>query len=840
MMSNEEFAKRIRPIILANLSRRETLSKINAVIDEAMEQAKQQSLSPEKIKGLKAGYRTYARALTEELARQTQTVSATGDNPIAEILTTVPQNSKRVRLNASSLIDSKIEDDIFFGNQEKDISSPVMESRVKEYAETLDADKKENLLHNYQYLSSEFNKRREREKRRLKAKIVRIDSQKYLGAQGLSSAKNRQMIYNHWENASKKYIPFKKSLDALIEALKNNAKQFENIGESAEVQKAPTRDITAEQVSLYNRKLKDFEGEYDKLQYIADFSKMEIPYEKSAKDRLVSALIRIQTAQRLSAVKEEFFDDYDDDSPQSETWETQYMKEIEGVDAKGKLDAGQINLDADATQEQADSADDIKGNELAELYKDKVDPLLAYEMLKKTRLLALDDDSLEYLTDTLENYKNKTSYLNFQTDLNRLLEEVQDSIIEERDNYYLPISILSDSKFAEIANEEYPPAIEEKGNISLKSIEGIENLLEDLHGILTDKKFGFETGVRTSKRRGSTKPLSTQREAGDKSKRVARIDRLATQRGRRQPLNPATRGRVDTKLSEEVREALGVFLKAFNEYYTVPIYSGKTPIEFPTFTKTTGYRALTVLARDVGVENVLGGTFDLLSTDGRAFIKAGVLSRLATFLETLDEPSITVTPALIKKARNASRALSELTDNDEPNHDYFAAVLKHYMDKTDDQTESTTMFFGKTIAERARDFEEGYEQGQAYAIFALPQFIDTQQALLTRTDASKAQYNKLKNVLSQVEEYLPVTLNKLLKAHDIIRTQTGRDVEYGFMPVNINSYDKMITKMEKEHGVDLSHYEVENIVKAVDSHSNIAKEYGITTDQVYIIKANFR
>ena len=104
----------------------------------------------------------------------------------------------------------------------------------------------------------------------------------------------------------------------------------------------------------------------------------------------------------------------------------------------------------------------------------------------------------------------------------------------------------------------------------------------------------------------------------------------------------------------------------------------------------------------------------------------------------------------------------------------------------------------------------------------------------------EALYNKLKNVLSQVEEYLPVTLNKLLKAHDIIRTQTGRDVEYGFMPVNINSYDKMITKMEREHSVDLSHYEVENIVKAVDSHSNIAKEYGITTDQVYIIKANFR
>ena len=58
--------------------------------------------------------------------------------------------------------------------------------------------------------------------------------------------------------------------------------------------------------------------------------------------------------------------------------------------------------------------------------------------------------------------------------------------------------------------------------------------------------------------------------------------------------------------------------------------------------------------------------------------------------------------------------------------------------------------------------------------------------------------------------------------------------------MTFDSYDMVISKMEKEQNIDLSHLEVENIVKAVDSHNNISKEFGITEDQVYLIKSSFR
>ena len=46
--------------------------------------------------------------------------------------------------------------------------------------------------------------------------------------------------------------------------------------------------------------------------------------------------------------------------------------------------------------------------------------------------------------------------------------------------------------------------------------------------------------------------------------------------------------------------------------------------------------------------------------------------------------------------------------------------------------------------------------------------------------------------------------------------------------------------MQVDENIDLSYLEVEQIVKAVDSHDNISKEYGISKEQVYLIKANFR
>jgi len=81
----------------------------------------------------------------------------------------------------------------------------------------------------------------------------------------------------------------------------------------------------------------------------------------------------------------------------------------------------------------------------------------------------------------------------------------------------------------------------------------------------------------------------------------------------------------------------------------------------------------------------------------------------------------------------------------------------------------------------------------------------------------------------------------LLQAHDHIRVLKNEDIHFDVLDYNdIDDMEYFITKMNKERNIDLSSMEVYNIVKELDSFQNISNEYGISTEDVYLIKANFR
>ena len=52
--------------------------------------------------------------------------------------------------------------------------------------------------------------------------------------------------------------------------------------------------------------------------------------------------------------------------------------------------------------------------------------------------------------------------------------------------------------------------------------------------------------------------------------------------------------------------------------------------------------------------------------------------------------------------------------------------------------------------------------------------------------------------------------------------------------------EEMINKMEKEYHLDISASEMSSIVNDIDSFDSISKSYGISTEHIYVIKANFR
>lgn len=81
----------------------------------------------------------------------------------------------------------------------------------------------------------------------------------------------------------------------------------------------------------------------------------------------------------------------------------------------------------------------------------------------------------------------------------------------------------------------------------------------------------------------------------------------------------------------------------------------------------------------------------------------------------------------------------------------------------------------------------------------------------------------------------------LLQAHDHIRMLKGQETHYSFLDnEDIDSVAYFINKMSDERNIDLSSMEVDNIIKSVDSFANISEEHGISTEDVYLVKAHFR
>ena len=84
-------------------------------------------------------------------------------------------------------------------------------------------------------------------------------------------------------------------------------------------------------------------------------------------------------------------------------------------------------------------------------------------------------------------------------------------------------------------------------------------------------------------------------------------------------------------------------------------------------------------------------------------------------------------------------------------------------------------------------------------------------------------------------------MTKILSVHDAIRLIKNQPVFYSRKRVdNIEHMEEMINKMEREYNLDISASEMSSIVNDVDSFNSISKSYGISTEHVYVIKANFR
>ena len=656
-----------------------------------------------------------------------------------------------------------------------------------------------------------------REYVQLKSKFPR---NKFLGAINVSKKQNRMQVYDYWADIGKKYDDFENDLAAFFVAV--NEVEWEN----PSVEK------------LFNKLYNDVNN--INLEYIAEFPNVEEEFlaPKHQFFNLIAYRLVLEGLTRREDNEGNFGEE--GETPQEQQYadiNQKLREELEqGIAGSSSTEGDTIDME----DYRSELFDEPRWEDDYESVFGAADPLLIYEYQKGERLIAINDAMESTLLEVLQNVEEaiddgKGVSLDTSTDIEQWFDELDDTTTlddGEVKTMALPISVMSNTNFAKLYDEDKFKSIANNKDIGLDNLDIIKNFFGDLYNLLSSEDFRAEVEVRTTKgrRRGSVQDYREARGTGMEGLTgSAKVPMSLNQKGQ-------FRGEF-AKFQSELQKMMDSAI----DYFFDPLYSGLLPLEIPRFGSSIGSKVMQTLSLDLGLETVMSASYDTLFEGSVEEVDEGDLRAIADFLDNIFMPSVKIDADIITEGEFAAEALTEIFGKEEANNNYCAALIYHFMEDIGDLSREENDFDGKTIKERADLFDKQYMERKPFPVFALPHWLDMNQGVLTKkSPAMKTEYNRLKTIFESAQTDLPVLLHKLLKAHDAVREQLGKPLVYGYVPLNEYGIERVINKMQVEENIDLTMFEVEQIVKAVDSHSNISTEYGISKEQVYLIKANFR
>ena len=724
-----------------------------------------------------------------------------------------------VKVNYNQLIRNKFIGKIIIKNPRK-----LEESQIKELTDK-STKMPEAFYHNVGVIISTLDDLyNETEHKKLS---IGFPINKYLGAIDVSKKDNRLAIYQYWEGIAKLYPKVRESIEDFFEAIDSS--------KLADERKEKFK-------KLYDKTISDGGKLVTQLEYIAIFEDVDASV-LTAKHRFYNIISQMMETERLVEDIAEDISNITEDGFSSEGAEEVWREHMESLneisDSKiGLGDTIDFNNRAIYDDLEEDVFDNLKQITVA------ADPLLAYENVRNTKLLGILPQMTAELEDELKKLKkiidddatkegeNEIS-VNSTSDVARWMRELHDTSIideDEKTPMALPISVLTNTEFRKMYKTDSFMTVETNTKISPRNIDVIKTFFGDLHDLLRDKEFRGAIAARSTK--GANKTGVDYREAQSSKLRGIFSGKTAEMSGK---------GSLSSDF-DNVKGKLQNLLDAARDYYFDPIYSGLMPIAIPQFGSSIGAKVLQMLSKDLGMETIMSSAYDNLFQTSASSIDADQLNEISYFLKKMFLPSIEITTALIDSGEQAANALTNIfgESKKEVNNNYCASLIVHFMEDTGDMNKIKQDFNSVTIGERAKSFEESYNARKAIPMFAMPHWLDMNQGILTSTDELQKEYEELKDIFESVQTDLSVLLHKLLKAHDAVRSELNKPIIYGYHPLNTLGVNTVINKMQVEEDIDLSYLEVEQIVKAVDSHKNISEEYGISGEQVYLIKANFR
>lgn len=788
-------------------------------------------------------------------------------------------------------------------------SSSRIENSYNNYLKQIGPEEKEMVVKNIKRIKDRMKRMAANERAITRSKLIQVDKSQFLGATDMSKSATREKIYSHWESVAPKYKKVKSTLKKLLDEAANTdvyelmladlEKQEQEFmqGEGSFTPAGErNRDkIKAEVLYLQDlrnevkKKKDDYDSDLAKLrakvedanfEYLVVIDRVKVPYQVDAWDRMLDAVARYEAAEAAT----------DFQNTKTDTGEAVRADARTSLFEEGKLrGSGEsktnnvpeqnknyavAEMDELLADDVIDAAPDGMDDRLVEISA-SLDPLLAIELVENKKLIALNEESKEALKEAIEELKGGAE-LEFVSQADKWLKEIEDSYVLARDKYVLPYSVYRSKRGGQLNIDTLPSAVEnhsvdigdtsrmdmreelsEESIINYKFLntkivaewkdgltprEDLNQLFDAIHILFTSQRYSFIRYARTQKGAGKTEGVKRTEVRGLQRGASLTQQKKLESLLRPYPTIPARTGQLISGISDTdkgVGKALVEFIEACNEYYVEPFLKGLTPIAYPKYMSGAGIKALTSIGQELGYDTMTGNISRRLANTASTSITQGMMQSLTTFLTMIDEV-VVVNDSTIKLAQRAATSLTKIFGRKEDNLNTMAAILMHFIEQTreDARDMGKEKLGDSTIQARAKKFHN--DDVVAYPIFALYPFLENNQGLLTRTAPMKREYEKLMRTLTEIDDELPEVLTKLLKAHNAIRKAMGREVITPRFRANHDGYDGLVDMMYKEENIDLSHLEVENIVKAVDSHANIGKEYGITEEQVYLIKASVR
>jgi hypothetical protein len=769
--------------------------------------------------------------LKKELNKQLRNLSGTGTRAILEggvkqirsvIQPLLDMNIvvDGVLVDYNDLVEIKLRNRRNVEIRNEDISLLENDSLKAAVAGASQNDDLKILADNYDFIIDKLSE--DLEEKNIEISIVerKFPIKRYLGVADASKKSTRIEIYDFWNSVTEKFEQFKEDTEKLFDKLA----KIEFPEEADEAQDA----------------LEDLQKiDLNKLQYIAYFPSVDKDFT-NRRQKFWNIMLNIMIAEDLFD-KESLEERYEDDPVSFADVNSELARDL--MSTLSENAGGGQTLSGESLGQYTDENVSEYSGDVGKL-RAVADPLLIYEDNTNKKLVSITDEAelelREALDDIQESLSNREGLegqeiisLNTQYDLQRWADEMEDTTVLDEDykaKFALPISVMSNTDFAQSYSEESFDALNGE-KISLDNLDIIKDFFEDLYRLLTADQFRAEVQVRSS-----TGMRGSMIDSRDKA-------RLGVAARAEFPV-PLQRGGELREVMGEVSDALKKMMKSAVEYFFNPIYAGYLPISVPTFGRSLGTQVFQLLSVDLGVETVLSSSIEMAFEGSLDEATNDDLRSIADFLENMFDSGVTIGKQLIQEGMDAAEALTKIFGKEEQNDNYCAAIIYHFAEDAFDEEKLERLgkrkFARKPIKERYDAFYEQHENKQGFPIFALPTWLDKNQGALTQDSTKRKQYNRLKDLFENVQVDLPVLLHKMLKAHDVIRKQLGKEVVHGRSIFNTHGINKVINKMQVEQQIDLSVYEVEKIVTGDDSHNNIAKEYGISADQVYLIKAEFR